>query len=142
MDTKMNVLAPMAAVPAPGEGWIHGVRTAINMTLEQLAKKLKITKQSVKKLEIRETEGRITLKSLKEVANALDMKLVYALVPKDGSLFEVVENKIDAKAREIVNRTSTSMALEDQKNEESRLTQAFEDQKNQLRNEMPKFIWD
>lgn len=142
LDSKMKSLTPLATIPAPSSGWIHSIRTTLNMTLEQLAKKLGITLQSLKDFETREKQGTITLKSLKEVAGALDMKLVYALVPKDKSLIDIVEDKVWEKAKDIVNRTSDSMVLEDQGNEKGRLMQAFEDKKNELRNEMPKFLWD
>jgi predicted DNA-binding mobile mystery protein A len=142
LDTKMTVLSPLGTIPAPGTGWIKSIRTALHMTLEQLARKLDITLQSVREIETREQQGTITLKSLKEAADALDMKLVYALVPKDKTLAEIVEDKVSKKAQEIVNRTSNSMALEEQENEKSRLMQAFEEKKNELRNEMPKYLWD
>jgi predicted DNA-binding mobile mystery protein A len=138
----MKELAPLATIPAPGKGWINGIRTALNMTLDQLAGKLGMTLQSVKGIETREQQGTITLKSLKEAADALDMKLVYALVPKEKSLSDIVEDKVSGKAREIIERTSNSMALEDQEIEQSRLMHAIDEKKNELRSEMPKFLWD
>jgi len=52
------------------------------MSLEQLGDKLNITRQSAQNLEKREAEDSITLKSLEEAANAIDMQLVYGLAPK------------------------------------------------------------
>jgi transcriptional regulator with XRE-family HTH domain len=60
------------------------------MTLEQLAKKLNMTKQGVKKIEEREFSESISIKSLKEIGNALDMQLVYGFVPKYNSLENLV----------------------------------------------------
>jgi len=112
------------------------------MSLQQLADKLSITKQSVQEIEKREKEGNITLKNLREAANALDMHLVYALVPKDGS----IENLIDRKARElatqIVSRTSNTMKLEDQENTKQRLNKAVEERAAILKSELPKILWD
>lgn len=62
------------------------------MSLKQLAVKLDITKQSVREIEIRKKSS-ITLNSLEETANALDMKLVYGLVPKEGSLDRLIKQK-------------------------------------------------
>lgn len=74
LDAKIKGFAD-AQTPMPPTGWIKAIRLALGMTLQQLANKLSITKQSVSKLELREQEGAITLKSLREVAHALDMDL-------------------------------------------------------------------
>src|SRR5690606_5181390 len=112
------------------------------MSLQQLANKLGITRQSALDIEVREQNGSISLKRLQEAAEAMDMRVVYALVPKDGSL----ENLIDRKARElatkIVSRTSQTMRLEDQEPSPERLQKAVETRVNLLREELPKSLWD
>ena len=52
------------------------------MSLRQLGNRMGISAQSVMEIEQREVDGSITLKSLKEAANAIEMKLVYAIIPK------------------------------------------------------------
>lgn len=61
-----------------------------------------------------EAENRITLKSLRAVANALDCELVYALVPRAGSLHQLVEDRAHAEAQKRVLGVEHSMALENQ----------------------------
>lgn len=63
------------------------------MTLEQLGKKLNITKQGVKRMEDSESAGTITLNSLKEIGNAFEMKFVYGFVPIDGSVDSLIVRK-------------------------------------------------
>jgi predicted DNA-binding mobile mystery protein A len=125
LDRKLKGFSSAALITPPPTGWIKAVRVSFGMTLQQLANKLSITKQSVQDLEKREKEGAITLKTLKDVANALDMKLVYGFVPKDGTL----DNLLDRKARElavsIVSKTSNTMKLEDQGNSQKRLKKAI-----------------
>jgi predicted DNA-binding mobile mystery protein A len=65
-------------------------------------------------METSEAEDRITLKSLRAVANALDCDLVYALVPRADSMQELVENRARAAAKKRVLEVEHSMALEDQ----------------------------
>jgi predicted DNA-binding mobile mystery protein A len=142
MDSKIRPFAGLENIPGPGKGWIHAVRTALNMTLSQLAKKMGITQQSLQDFEKREKQGSITVHSLQQVAEALGMKLVYALVPKEGTLEEKLDAKAGEKAKEIVGRTAISMELEDQANEKGRLEQAFLEKKNELKNEIPRFLWD
>lgn len=142
LERKLSDFKTAQQVAPPSTGWLRAIRVSLGMSLQQLADKLSITKQSVQEIEKREKEGSITLKSLREAANALDMQLVYALVPKDGS----IENLIDRKARElatqIVSRTSNTMKLEDQENTKQRLQKAVEERAAVLKSELPKILWD
>jgi len=142
LDKKMKKFDSAAEVPIPPNGWINLIRTALNMSLKQLGKKLSITSQSVKEIEMREAEKKITLEKLNEVAEALNLKLVYGFIPKDKSLEKMIENKSLALAKQIVLQTSHSMALEDQQNEPSRIEKAIKERALQIQNEIPKYLWD
>ena len=61
-----------------------------------------------------EAEDRITLKSLRALADALDCDLVYALVPRAGSLDDLMRDRARAQAKKNVLGVEHSMALEDQ----------------------------
>lgn len=139
---KLKPFEPIVHIPVPPEGWVKTVRTALNMSLVQLAKRMGIKSPSLKNFEKREKAGTITLQSLRDIAEAMDMKLIYAIVPREGSLEDMVDQKATEKAREIVNRTSISMSLEDQENPKERLRSAFEEKRNELKTEIPKFLWD
>ena len=52
------------------------ILTALDMSMQQLGNKLSISKQGIQDIEKREKDGSITIKSLKEIAKAMDMKLV------------------------------------------------------------------
>ena len=142
LDSKMKVFSSTQKVTTPGTGWLKAVRLSIGMSLQQLANKLSISKQSVREIEIREKEGSITLKSLREAADALDMNLVYGLVPKDGTLDALIERKARELAVSIVSRTSNTMKLEDQENSKTRIKKAIEERTTILKNELPKLLWD
>lgn len=132
----------LAKVQPPPTGWIRAVRLAVGMSLQQLGKKLSITKQSMLDVEKREKDGSISLKALRDAAEALDMQLVYGFVPKDGSLEAMIERKARDLAREIVLRTSNTMKLEDQENSAERITKAIEEKTTLFKNELPKILWD
>ncbi|HEY4110768.1 mobile mystery protein A [Puia sp.] len=143
LDKKLQDLRPLFDIAQPPEGWISLIRKTLKMSLRQLASRLSITPQSLGDLEGREKEGTITLKTLREAASALDMKLVYAFVPqKNQSLEQMVESKAAEMARKIVMRTSTTMKLEDQENSKERLEEAIADLTNDIKREMPKTLWD
>ncbi len=142
LGRKLQGFADAQHVPMPATGWLKAVRVSLGMTLQQLANRLAITKQSAREIEIREREGSITLKTLREAADALDMKLVYGLVPKDGSIDALIDRKARALATRIVTRTSNTMKLEDQENTPERLTNAIEQRTATLKNDLPKSLWD
>lgn len=76
------------------------MRNQRKLLVEQLGKKLNMTIQGVKRIEESESAGTITIKSLKEVGNALEMKFVYGFVPVDGS----IDSLFDRKSRILVRR--------------------------------------
>ena len=91
LNEKMLQLAGMQHVIVPPIGWIKAIRNGIGMSMEQLGKKLSITKQGVMDIENREKEGAITIKSMQEIAKAIDMQFVYGFVPDAGSLDQMIE---------------------------------------------------
>lgn len=142
LHNKLKVFTATQVNTIPPMGWLKTVRVSLGMSLQQLADKLSITKQSVQEIELREKEGNITLKNLREAANALDMQLVYGLVPKDGSIEALIDRKARELALRIVSRTSNSMKLEDQENTKQRLKKAIEERAAIIKNELPKMLWD
>ena len=142
LDRKLRGFNTAAQVTPPPTGWLKAVRVSLGMSLQQLADKLSITKQSVQEIETREKEGNITLKTLKDTASALDMQLVYGFVPKDGTLDDLIERKAQELAIRIVSRTSNTMKLEDQENSKQRIKKAIEERTAIIKNEMPKMLWD
>jgi predicted DNA-binding mobile mystery protein A len=143
LNSKMQVVASLQKkIVPPPTGWIKAVRMALGMSLRQLGNKLSITRQSAQDIERRENDGSITLKMLQDVANALDMRLVYGFVPKDGTLDALIDRKAKELATQIVLRTSNTMKLEDQENSQKRIKKAIEERATAIKNEIPKALWD
>jgi predicted DNA-binding mobile mystery protein A len=142
LNERMLAYTGLQKIAKPSIGWIKAIRTTIGMSLEQLGNKLSITKQSVRAIEKREADGAITIRSMQEVAKALDMQFVYAFVPMDGSLEALIDRKANELARKIVMRTSQSMRLEGQENTEQRIKAAIQERVANIKSEMPKSLWD
>ena len=142
LDKKLLLNKNLRSIETPPEGWIHAIRTAIKMSLRQLAILLKMTPQGVRQIEQREKDGSITLKNLREAGKALNMQLVYGFVPKEESLEKIIEKKAYEIAKEIVMRTSHSMLLEDQENSRQRIEKAIKERAEEIKNEMPGYLWD
>ena len=142
IDRKILQLKKIEDLTIPPSGWIYAIRQALGMSLRQLGNKIGITPQSVKEIEVREKNGTISLNVLRQFGKSLDLKLVYGFIPKHGSLEKIIEKRAEEIAREIVNRTSTSMKLEDQENNPKRIKKAIIDKTNEIKLEMPKYLWD
>jgi predicted DNA-binding mobile mystery protein A len=142
LDRKLSKLTVLEATDIPSKGWIYTIRTALNMSLNQLGKRLKITAQSVREIEQREINKTISLRVLVETAEALNMKFVYGFIPKDSSIEKMIEKQAFDVARDIVLRTSHSMSLEDQGNSEERIAKAIKDRAETIKQELPKYLWN
>ena len=86
LDYKLLMLQSAGKVIPPPSGWIYAFRYALHMSLRQLGEKLSITPQSVREIEEREKNGTVSLKVLRQVASAMNMKFVYGFLPEDGTL--------------------------------------------------------
>ncbi len=114
LDRVLKSFRAARKVPRPPKGWIRSIRQALGVSSGELARRLGTSRQLPLQLEKGEAEDRITLKSLRAAANALDCDLVYALVPRGSSIQELIENRARAEARTRVHRVEHSMALESQ----------------------------
>ena len=142
LDRKIIRYKNLEKVVIPSAGWIYSIRQGVNMSMRQLGKLLSITPQSVKEIEEREKNDTISLKVLKQVASALNMHFIYAFIPMDTSLEKMVERRAAQIARQIVERTSVQMSLEDQKNTKERLEKTIKEKTKEFTNDPPKFLWD
>ena len=142
VNRKMRGFAALKKVAIPPTGWIKAIRTAIGMSMQQLGNRLNVSKQGIMDIERREKDGSITIKSLREIARAMDMQLVYAFVPNAESLDVLIEKRATALATQIVMRTANTMKLEDQANSKKRIEAAIKERATAIQNEMPKILWD
>ena len=142
LNSKMLGYASLKQVAMPPTGWIKAIRTAIGMSMQLLGNKLNVSKQGIMDIEKREKDGSITIKSLREIARAMDMQLVYGFVPNDGSLDALIEKRATELATQIVMRTANTMKLEDQANSKKRLETAIRERAVLIKHELPKALWD
>ncbi|MCC6838536.1 MAG: mobile mystery protein A [Flavobacteriales bacterium] len=126
--------------PPPG-GWLATLRKALRMPLHVLATRLDMTPTGAKRLEQREADGSITLQVLRKAAEAMNMRLIYVLVPKDGSLQKLIERRALEAAREIVERVDQSMRLEAQSVSRERIAEAIKEKAEELQRDLSKELW-
>lgn len=142
VDKKLLAFQTLTDLSIPTKGWVNTIRTALKMSLRQLGSRVNATAQHIKQLENREANGTLSINSLKEVANALDMQLVYGFVSKHETLEQMIENRAKELATEIVMRTHNTMTLEDQQNTKERIEKAITQKTEEIKHEIPKYLWD
>ena len=142
IDKKIAPFKAVNNVVVPNVGWISAIRNALNMTMAQLGDKLNMTRQGVKYHEESEVKGSISINTLRDIGEAMDLKLVYGFVPKDGTIGNLVDKKAIALAKIIVQRTNQNMLLEDQGIYNEKLDRNIEELAKELKREMSKSLWD
>lgn len=142
LDAKLSCFVDVDKVVLPPSGWIKSIRTVLKMSLRQLGDRMNVSPQSIGDMEKREVNGTITLNTLRELARGLDMRLVYGFVPNKGSIEEMIEQRAQEIAKEIVGRTHVTMTLEDQQNSKERIAKAIAQKTEEIKSEMPKYLWD
>ena len=142
LDNKLKYFQQTKDVVVPDKGWLHTIRTTLNMTMAQLGNRLNITRQGVRSIEENEAKGSISINSLKEVGEALDLKFVYGFIPKDETIDNLITIKAEKLARKIVLRTNQNMKLENQGISDEKLNQSITDLANEIKREMRKSLWD
>ena len=121
-----NLSSTRSLPPRPSSGWIAAVREALGYSLADVGQLVRVSRQNVQKFERAEANDRITLATLRRVADAMGCELVYALVPKSGSFAELAEQPTREQAARDVKSVMHTMALEDQKPENG--SQLIEDE--------------
>lgn len=142
LDNKIAPFQKVKNVIVPDTGWVSAIRKALNMTLAQLGDKLGISRQGVKHLEDSEAKGSISLNTLKDIGEAMDLKLVYGFVPKDESIEKLIDRKARELATRIVLRTNHNMVLEDQAVYGDKIEKNIEELTEEFKRELNKSIWD
>jgi predicted DNA-binding mobile mystery protein A len=98
----------------PHRGWLQAIREGLGLSLDAVGKRLGQSRRRVQEFEKAEEENRITLHSLSGVADALGCTLIYAIVPKSGTLTQLAEQNARDDAKKRVLSVEHSMALENQ----------------------------
>ena len=113
IDQRLAQWRRIADDVPPRGGWLRTIREALGMSAAQLAGRLGVTQQAIVNFERNEAAGKITLQSLQRVAQALDCRVVYALVP-NKPLAQMRQERALALADQLVRPVAHSMKLEAQ----------------------------
>jgi predicted DNA-binding mobile mystery protein A len=140
LNVTLERLNQLKAVKTPHKGWIRAIRDALGMSGTQLAERLQVSRPRIPRLEQDELTGSVTLKTMRQTAEALDCVFVYALVPRT-SLDDVIRTQAKKIAGTRLQRTSHTMLLEDQLISNSDRQREYDSMVDELVLEMPRDLW-
>ena len=141
LDDRLGSLRESVHWVRPPRGWVRAVRDALGMTTGQLASRIGVDQSRITKLERAEIEDSVSLRTLRQAAEALGCTLVYAFVP-NTSLDDLVRKQAEAIADRELARVHHTMRLEDQALTQSDLKQERERLVSTLLNGNPRRLWD
>jgi|SRR5277367_2590588 len=138
LDKRFEEIGQTTRFTPPVRGWVRAIRESLGMTTAQLAKRLRIKQPSIVNLEQSEAKGTIELATLRRLAEALDCRVVYALLP-NKPLETMVRERARAFARCRLEPIEHTMLLEDQ---QVQVQDAEERVDEILRETNPRLFWD
>lgn len=141
LDEALDGFREIRKTATPRKGWIREIREALRMTAAQLGKRIAISQPAISQLEESETDGTITLNTLRKAARGLGGELIYAIVPST-TLDEMLRVQIHRAARERLDRTTHTMTLEDQTVPITESERQFEELVAELTDNPPRNLWN
>jgi predicted DNA-binding mobile mystery protein A len=140
LDKTFEQLAKVKVLQPPVKGWLRSIREALGMSGKQLGERVGVSQPRVVQMEKDEISGAVTLKTMRQVAEAMDCVFVYAVVPRT-SLEETLRQQAKKVAENRLSRTSHTMLLEDQLVSNDERKKMLDAKVEDLMREMPKDFW-
>lgn len=134
--------SPAASLQVPSGGWIATVRKALGMSGAQLGRRLGVSRGRISQMEKAEADGGVTLRSMNDTAQAMGCRFVYAVIPKDGRIEDVIRQEAGKKAQALVTRASTHMALEKQSLPDVKREEEIRRLTRELADKQPSDFWE
>ena len=141
LDETINNFKSLKAISVPRKGWIRAIRDTLGMTGYQLAKRLDVYQQRVARIEQDEVQGKVTLNTMHNVAEAMGCVFVYGIIPQDN-LEEIVKRQAEKVARKRMSRSNQMMRLEKQELSKEEKAKAMQNLIDEIVETMPKSLWD
>lgn len=144
IERKIRPWLPLREDKIPQSGWIKAIRGALGLNTRQLADFLGVDHSAVLRLEKREAKGKVTLELMAKVAQAMNCKLIYAIIPEKP--YEELESILDERAiklaRELTQNVEHSMRLEQQGTDPEHSKKHMERLAYDLKAKLDSRIWD
>lgn len=86
LELNLQSAGSLSTISAPRQGWLKAIRESLGISTRQLGSLLGIDNAGVLRLEARELQGKATLEAIERAAQAMECRLVYAIIPKQRPL--------------------------------------------------------
>jgi len=140
LDKTFAQLSRLKTLQPPVKGYLRSIREALGMSGKILGERLDVSQPRIVQLEKDELSGALTLKTMRQAAEAMDCVFVYAVVPRI-SLEETLRQQARIVAAKRLSRTSHTMLLEDQMVSNDEQQKMFKDKVEDLLRNIPNDFW-
>ena len=118
---------------------LKDIRDVLGMTQTQLAKRLKIRQSVISRIE--KSAESCGLKTVEKIANALGCQLMFSIV-SDVNLKEQIKKRAEVVAKNILSRTYSNMAMEEQNPGQKAYSEQLEEIINELSANPSSELWE
>lgn len=132
----------LESLKKPSEGWLSVLRKALGMSGAEVAARAHVSRNAVYQAERNERDGAITINQMHKLAEAMGGRFVYAIVPENGQVEDIIRAQARRKAEARIMRASAHMALEKQSLTDAQTAQRIEDLADELVRDMPPDFWE
>lgn len=140
LDATFKKLNDIRTSQPPVKGWLRSIREALGMSGKQMGERMGVSQPRIVQMEKDEISGAITLKSMRQAAEAMDCVFVYSVVPR-VSLEETIRNQAQKVAEKRFSRTSHTMLLENQQVSSEERQKMLQSKVDDLVRDMPRDFW-
>ncbi|MGQ4277677.1 mobile mystery protein A [Pseudidiomarina sp. E22-M8] len=137
-----NAAKQLENLRSPPDGWLSGLRKALGMSGAQVARRAGVSRNAIYQAERNELNGAITIKQMQKFAEAMGGRFVYAIVPDNGEVADLIQTQARRRAEALVMRASSHMALEMQSLTRQQTAQRIDELTGELIRDMPTDFWD
>jgi predicted DNA-binding mobile mystery protein A len=131
----------LESLKKPSEGWLAVLRKALGMSGAEVAARASVSRNAVYQAERNERDGAITINQMHKLAEAMGGRFVYAIVPENGQVEDIMRAQARRKAEARIMRASAHMALEKQSLTNAQTEQRIEDLADELIRDVPPDFW-
>lgn len=141
LEEILDEFSCLRSLRRPARGWLRALREALGMSGKQFARRLGVSAPWITALERNELADSVSLKTMRQAAEALDCIFVYAVIPRE-SLLATIRKRATSLAGKRLERVSQSMLLEQQQLSPRAQKKAFDAAVDELIRNTPKELWD
>jgi predicted DNA-binding mobile mystery protein A len=99
LDNELRYYRLAGKQKRPTQELLRRVRQVLGLPSAEVARALGVNRSVLFRLEESEARGTISLRAMTRVAQAMDCKVVYALIPSDGTTLEEMTDRRKWKKR-------------------------------------------